>query len=90
MDRTANLLAKDGVDEAMLFDSGAPGEGIGGNHGTEVIASACVVFDLRASARDRRLDALLYLLLRGHALAKVRGSVDRYLRGRPPLYFGKQ
>jgi hypothetical protein len=66
MDGCADLIAEHAVHELVLFDAAAPGEGGRYNRRAEVIASAGVVLDLGAGARDRVLDALLYLLSGGH------------------------
>ena len=45
-----------------------PSNAGGGDGRAEVVAAAGVVLDLGVSARDRGLDALLYVLGRGHRL----------------------
>ncbi len=59
MDRTADLLAEDLVDQPVLLDATAPFEGLGGDGRAEVIAAAGVVLDLGVRTRNCGLDALL-------------------------------
>jgi hypothetical protein len=66
VDRTPDLGAEDLVDETVLLDPAAPGEGRRGHAGAEVVAAAGVVLDLGASAGDRGLDALPDVLCGGH------------------------
>jgi hypothetical protein len=66
VDRAADVGPEDGVDKAMLLYPAQAGE-LGGDHrGTEVIAAAVEIDDLRTGTRNGRLDALLELVGRRH------------------------
>ena len=62
MDRPADLLAEDAVDESVLLDPREAGEGAGAHDRPEMVAPAGVVLDIDQSARNGRLDALLDLV----------------------------
>src|SRR5438270_518232 len=62
-----DLRAEDVVNETVLLDAAAAREGRRGDGRAEVIAAPRVVLYLRSRAGDRRLDALLDLLRRGHS-----------------------
>ncbi len=81
MDRPADLLAEDLVDEAVLLDAAAPRERLRGNGRAEVVAAAGVVLDLGAGAWDRGLDALLDLFGGGHLRPRIAAAARS-------LYFG--
>src|SRR5579875_1212567 len=62
VDRATDLRAEDRVHAAMLLDAAEALERGGRDRHAEVVAAAGVVLDLRVRARDRGLDALLYVL----------------------------
>src|SRR5437660_8701927 len=66
MDRAADLILEDLIHQAVLLDAAAPGEGSRRDGCAEVIAAARVILDFDVCARDRRLDALLDVVRRGH------------------------
>ena len=72
MDRTADLLAEDGVHEAMLLDPRKSGEGIRDDRGAEVVAAARPVVDIGLRSRDGGLDPGLDGGCVGHLRKKSR------------------
>src|ERR671916_2717374 len=62
VDRAADIGAEHRVHAAMLLDPAQPRELRGDDGRAEVIAAAVEVDDLRAGARDGRLDTLLELV----------------------------
>ncbi len=57
MNRSADLVAEDGIDEPVLLDAAATGKGVGHHRGAEVVTAAGQVLDVGASAGDPSLDA---------------------------------
>jgi hypothetical protein len=70
MDRAADVGLEHRVDAAMLLDPAQLGELWRGDRRAEVIAAAVEVDDVRASARDGGLDALLELVGRRHRIKR--------------------
>ena len=60
MDRTADLLTEDLVDEAVLLDARKSREGGCYDRRAEMIAAAGPVLDLDPGTRDGRLDSGFY------------------------------
>ena len=71
MDRTADLCSEDIVDEAVLLDSGQPGEAVRDDLGPKVVAAAGQVLDLGLGAWKRLLYALLELLGGRHPGSRI-------------------
>jgi hypothetical protein len=66
VDGAADLAAENGVDAAVLLDAAEARELVRDHGGAEMVAAAREVNYVRPGAGDRRLDALLELLRRGH------------------------
>jgi iron-sulfur cluster assembly protein len=71
MDRAADLLAEDAIDESVLLDPGEPGKRGGAHDRPEVVAASGVVLDVHFGAGDGCLDALLDLCGAGHMFSKL-------------------
>src|ERR1019366_301809 len=87
VDRSADLRAEDLVDEAVLLDARESVERIRGRG--EVIPATGGVLHLGARPRDGGLDALLYVLGRGHLAPSVEDRQTLSGAAARALYFGK-
>jgi len=66
MDRSADLVAEDAIDELVLLDPGEPREAVRDDLRTEVVTTAGEVLNAGAGARQRLLDPPLELVCRRH------------------------
>ena len=66
VDRAADVGSEDRVDATVLLDPAEPRELRGDDGGAEVVPAPVEVDDVRAGARDGRLDTLLQLVGRRH------------------------
>ena len=76
MDRAADLVTEDRVDEPVLLDPRQPRELLGGDRRTEVVTTACPVLDLGDSPGDGGLDPAANVVHKRHLDAQSTATLD--------------
>ena len=71
MDRAADLVAEDVIDEPVLLEPREAGEGLGDYGGAEVVAAAGEVVDLGPGVGDGGLYASFEVFRGGHLANRV-------------------